>query len=265
MLLVGAATLFCNGTPFNSPLTDELPRALIYNVLQFGVPAVLGVRLADAAVDARRVPAWLAYPAVVIATIVLGVWVIAPALYPMLGKAAWWTAHNDIELASTSSVWHALSMAIYVQPRSSRRAQIHLKALQNAAAERLHLVGLAEPPDWPLAPMVLLPLVRSLLDDTETIWSLPAHRGGACRAAAPGPRAAPPRARSARAGHVPMTELVQRLGAENFWQVHRSTIVNAHAIKSVSRSLSGKLAITLKNRPETLEISPSYSHRFKQL
>jgi len=64
---------------------------------------------------------------------------------------------------------------------------------------------------------------------------------------------------------VPLKDLVQRLDAENFWQVHRSTIVNAHAIKSVSRSLSGKLAITLKNRPETLEISPSYSHRFKQL
>ena len=64
---------------------------------------------------------------------------------------------------------------------------------------------------------------------------------------------------------VPLKDLVQRLDAENFWQVHRSTIVNAHAIKSVARSLSGKLAITLKNRPETLEISPSYSHRFKQL
>ena len=64
---------------------------------------------------------------------------------------------------------------------------------------------------------------------------------------------------------VPLKDLVQRLDAENFWQVHRSTIVNAHAIKSVSRSLSGKLRITLKNRAETLEISPSYAHRFKQL
>ena len=53
--------------------------------------------------------------------------------------------------------------------------------------------------------------------------------------------------------------------ASNFWQVHRSTIVNAHAIKSVSRALSGKLSITLKSRPESLEVSPAYSHRFKQL
>ena len=64
---------------------------------------------------------------------------------------------------------------------------------------------------------------------------------------------------------VPLKELVQRLDSEHFWQVHRSTIVNAHAIKSVSRSLSGKLSIALKSRPETLEVSPAFAHRFKQL
>ena len=64
---------------------------------------------------------------------------------------------------------------------------------------------------------------------------------------------------------LPLKELVARLDGEHFWQVHRSTIVNAHAIKSVGRSLSGKLSIMLKTRPETLEVSPAYAHRFKQL
>lgn len=64
---------------------------------------------------------------------------------------------------------------------------------------------------------------------------------------------------------LPLKELVARLDGERFWQVHRSTIVNAHAIKSVSRSLSGKLSIALKDREESLEVSPSYAHRFKQL
>jgi DNA-binding LytR/AlgR family response regulator len=64
---------------------------------------------------------------------------------------------------------------------------------------------------------------------------------------------------------LPLKELVQRLDGEHFWQVHRSTIVNARAIKSVGRSLSGKLSISLKDRPETLEVSPTYAHRFKQL
>jgi DNA-binding LytR/AlgR family response regulator len=64
---------------------------------------------------------------------------------------------------------------------------------------------------------------------------------------------------------LPLKELIARLDGEHFWQVHRSTIVNAHAIKSVSRSLSGKLSIQLKNRPESLEVSSAYAHRFKQL
>ncbi len=64
---------------------------------------------------------------------------------------------------------------------------------------------------------------------------------------------------------LPLKELVARLDGEHFWQVHRSTIVNARAIKSVGRSLSGKLSITLKDRPETLEVSPAYAYRFKQL
>ena len=64
---------------------------------------------------------------------------------------------------------------------------------------------------------------------------------------------------------LPLKDLVARLDGEHFWQVHRSTIVNARAVKSVSRSLSGKLSIALKDRPETLEVSPAYAHRFKQL
>jgi DNA-binding LytR/AlgR family response regulator len=64
---------------------------------------------------------------------------------------------------------------------------------------------------------------------------------------------------------LPLKELVARLDSDHFWQVHRSTIVNAHAIKSVSRGLSGRLSIQLKSRAETLEVSPAYAHRFKQL
>lgn len=64
---------------------------------------------------------------------------------------------------------------------------------------------------------------------------------------------------------MPLKDLIERLDSEHFWQVHRSTIVNAHAIKSVVRTLSGKLSITLKQRPETLAVSPAHAHRFKLL
>ena len=64
---------------------------------------------------------------------------------------------------------------------------------------------------------------------------------------------------------LPLKELVQRLDPEVFWQVHRSTIVNLNAVRSVARGMAGKLVITLKQRPERLEVSPAYAHLFKQL
>jgi predicted membrane protein len=301
MVLVGAATLVANGTPVQSALVGRaLIDALAYNILQFGVPAVLGLRLADALVDARRLPAWAAYTGVVLATVVGGVWVIAPALHPLLGKADWWTWQNDFGLAGTTLIWHALGVAVYAQLRFSRRSEQRLAALQHAAArrerqlaatqllalqarvdpallserlavidaelrtdparaearlaalidwlralqphveaevstlarevaalrayarlvstdarhtERLHLAGLAEPPDWPLAPMVLLPLVRPLLDDGASLWSLSLHHAGGqaeLRLQALGPD--PARTGSA-AGRVPVDELARRLQA----------------------------------------------------
>lgn len=307
MLLVGAATLVANGTPLSNDMTlAEMSNALCYNVLQFGVPAVLLLRLADALVDARRAPAWLAYAAVVLTTVIGGIWFIAPRLYPLLGKADWWDSASDYALASTTLVWHALGVTVYVQLRFSLRAQARLQALQEAAAarerrlaatqllalqarvdpallserlavidaelqtapqraqarlaaliellralqphvqaevstllretaalrayarlvsadaehtERLHLAHLAhfthlaEPAEWPLAPLVLLPLVRPLLDEAGTFWSLSLHTGtgqAELRLQALGPDAG--RTRDA-AAQVPLTELAARLRA----------------------------------------------------
>lgn len=300
VLLVGGGTLVANGTPLDNNLADGLLNALTYNVLQFGLPAVLLTRLANERVDAGQLPAWLAYPGVVLLTIGLGVWVIAPSLYPVLGKVDWWTSKEDFNLAGSSFVWHSLGMTVYVQQRYSRRAQARLKALQEDAAERerklaaaqllalqarvdpallserlatidhelldqperaqarlaaligwlralqphveaelstlareihalrayaclmsadalhterLHLAGLNDPPEWPLAPLVLLPLLRPLLDEGQARWSLSllAHGNSAeLRLQALGPDAE--RARVA-ATRVPLQELARRLHA----------------------------------------------------
>lgn len=138
---VGAATMVANGTPLNNPAAPGLT-AWLANALQFGLPAVLFIRLADAAVDARRLPAWLAYPAGVLATVLLGVWVLAPALQPVLGRPDWWTNFNDAMLASTTLVWHGLGVALYVQMRSSSQAQARLLDLQaRARAHQRELAG----------------------------------------------------------------------------------------------------------------------------
>lgn len=301
MLLVGAATLVANGTPLGTLMPPGATlQALLYNILQFGVPAVLLLRAADAWVDAGRLPAGPAYAGVVLLTVAGGVWVIAPALYPLLGKADWWTWEEDFALAGTTLIWHSLGVAVYAQLRLSRRAQARLAALQDAAAlherqlaatqllalqarvdpallserlavidaelvtaparaqdrlaaliellralqphveaevstlareitalrayarlvsadaqhtERLHLAGLDDPPELPLAPMVLLPLVRPLLDEGHTLWSLSLHVGAGhaeLRLRALGPSLSQTRD---AATTVPLAELGRRLQA----------------------------------------------------
>jgi DNA-binding LytR/AlgR family response regulator len=64
---------------------------------------------------------------------------------------------------------------------------------------------------------------------------------------------------------TPLKEFAQRLDAAVFWQVHRSTIVNVNAVRAVQRTVAGKLLLQLKTRPEKLEVSASYAHRFRQL
>ena len=61
----------------------------------------------------------------------------------------------------------------------------------------------------------------------------------------------------------PIRELVDELDAEQFWQIHRSTLVNARAIAAVSRDERGRQLVSVKGRSEKLEISRSYTGLFK--
>lgn len=60
-------------------------------------------------------------------------------------------------------------------------------------------------------------------------------------------------------------KLTETLDPDIFWRVHRGTIVNVRHIKTVHRSLSGRMDITLKKLPEKLTVSRTYTHRFKQM
>ncbi len=63
----------------------------------------------------------------------------------------------------------------------------------------------------------------------------------------------------------PIKELVQEVDPKLFWQIHRSTLVNVNAIAGVARDLRGHLNVRLKHRKETLPVSESYIHIFKQM
>src|SRR5438046_2346038 len=53
----------------------------------------------------------------------------------------------------------------------------------------------------------------------------------------------------------PIKELSQELDPASFWQIHRSTIVNVHAIAGVVRDLRGHTQVRLKRREELLAVS----------
>ena len=61
----------------------------------------------------------------------------------------------------------------------------------------------------------------------------------------------------------PIKELVAELDAEAFWQIHRSTLVAVTAIAGVSRDMRGRQLVSIKGRPEKLEVSRSYAGLFK--
>ena len=62
-----------------------------------------------------------------------------------------------------------------------------------------------------------------------------------------------------------LKELLPQLDPQQFWQIHRGTIVNASAIASAVRDEAGKLTLTLRQHPAQLRVSPLYAHLFRQM
>lgn len=62
---------------------------------------------------------------------------------------------------------------------------------------------------------------------------------------------------------TPIKEILTGLDANKFWQIHRSTIVNATAIENVTRDFRGQASVKIKGRPENLTVSRPFSHLFK--
>lgn len=142
-LAIGAATLFSMGTPLQpSPDEREFLVPLAYNVLQFGFPLVLAVRVADRAVAAGH-GRLAAYGMAVALVGVLGVWVIARLLWPLLGRAEGWGLAQDLWLHASSQLFHGLGVAVYAQWRREQQARERLMAAQSAQAERLRQLAAA--------------------------------------------------------------------------------------------------------------------------
>jgi DNA-binding LytR/AlgR family response regulator len=64
---------------------------------------------------------------------------------------------------------------------------------------------------------------------------------------------------------TPLKELLERLDADRFVQVHRSVVVNLRAISRVIRHDNETAEIHLKGRDDILPVSRSYLHLFRQM
>jgi DNA-binding LytR/AlgR family response regulator len=62
---------------------------------------------------------------------------------------------------------------------------------------------------------------------------------------------------------TPIRELMPRLDPQQFWQIHRSTIVNLACIAAVTRDDTGRQRVQINGHPEVLEVSRSFAHLFR--
>lgn len=63
---------------------------------------------------------------------------------------------------------------------------------------------------------------------------------------------------------TPLKDLLDSLDSEQFWQIHRSTVVNTKAIAAAERVDAERLQVLLKGRPEKLMVSRNFTHLFRE-
>ena len=62
-----------------------------------------------------------------------------------------------------------------------------------------------------------------------------------------------------------LKELADELDPDEFWRIHRSTLVRVDAIAEVSRDMRGRQMLRVRNYPDELEVSRNHSHLFQQM
>ena len=64
---------------------------------------------------------------------------------------------------------------------------------------------------------------------------------------------------------TPISDLAAQLNPDEFWQIHRSTIVNVARIAGTRRDFSGHTVVKILNHKAELQVSRAYAHLFKQM
>jgi DNA-binding LytR/AlgR family response regulator len=64
---------------------------------------------------------------------------------------------------------------------------------------------------------------------------------------------------------ISLRDLIPQLDGTQFWQIHRSYVVNIKHVDAAIRDDAGKLTLSLRGRGEMLPVSRVFSHLFKQM
>jgi DNA-binding LytR/AlgR family response regulator len=64
---------------------------------------------------------------------------------------------------------------------------------------------------------------------------------------------------------TPIAELAAQLDAAQFWQIHRSTIVNLRHVAGTRRDAASRLFVRMHGHTRELPVSRAYVHRFKAM
>lgn len=62
-----------------------------------------------------------------------------------------------------------------------------------------------------------------------------------------------------------LKELADELDPDEFWRIHRSTLVRVDAIAEVTRDERGRQMLRVRNHPTLLEVSRNHAHLFQQM
>lgn len=139
-LALGSVALFNMGSLLFY-LGDDFPlvRSWVYNVLEFGFPGVLALRMADRAV-ADGVARTLAYGTASLLVILVGVFVIGPLLYPVIGGEPDWSTRQDIMLCFNLLLTFGVGSFAYAHWRSGTDTLARVQAAELGRAQQEQLL-----------------------------------------------------------------------------------------------------------------------------
>lgn len=60
-------------------------------------------------------------------------------------------------------------------------------------------------------------------------------------------------------------ELLEQLDPDQFWQVHRGTLVNARQVVAARQDAFGRVSLKLRDRAEAVAVSRGHAHLFRQM